>query len=342
MRTDAKIGVLCALIIGLVGGGYFAFRGPSDEPIPLSSKPADAAPDPAAARPRPDRPKPQSTDANRRTPAPQRRDQANPPGRPSGVDAADRGTAGDTGPGAAMSASDGTTDRSTSPTSPGDPAGGRETVPHRSGTSPIPAEVGERLGAGGSNDAGTRPVDDPAGSAPGGLVEIARPRTAERTDAGRRPARPAATPADARRMRSPGIVGGAVETHVVQEGDTFSTLAQQYYGSERHMHALIKANPQIANPDVLKIGTALRIPPMSAITADTGRPIGPGGVAPGVGTPGTRSYVVQSGDSFYKIARDELGDPTRWQELYELNRATVGDDPSKLRTGEVIVLPERK
>lgn len=55
--------------------------------------------------------------------------------------------------------------------------------------------------------------------------------------------------------------GGAVETHRVQSGDTFASLARKYYGSERYTDFLVKSNAQIATPDRLAIGMTVRIPP---------------------------------------------------------------------------------
>ena len=49
-------------------------------------------------------------------------------------------------------------------------------------------------------------------------------------------------------------------------------------------------------------------------------------------------YTVQSGDSLWKIAREQLGDGTRWGELYEANRDTVSD-PSLIFIGQKLLLP---
>jgi len=48
-------------------------------------------------------------------------------------------------------------------------------------------------------------------------------------------------------------------------------------------------------------------------------------------------YVVQSGDTLSKIARAQLGDAGRWQEIFELNRALISD-PDKIFTGQVLVV----
>ena len=53
----------------------------------------------------------------------------------------------------------------------------------------------------------------------------------------------------------------AAKRHVVREGDTLSTIARQYYGSETHWRRIQQANPQrTADPTRLKVGVVLTIP----------------------------------------------------------------------------------
>lgn len=49
-------------------------------------------------------------------------------------------------------------------------------------------------------------------------------------------------------------------------------------------------------------------------------------------------YVVQKGDTFFSIARNTLGNQSRWKEIQQLN-PTV--DPKKLRIGQKLVLPAK-
>ncbi|HEY9682034.1 MAG TPA: LysM peptidoglycan-binding domain-containing protein [Oculatellaceae cyanobacterium] len=50
-------------------------------------------------------------------------------------------------------------------------------------------------------------------------------------------------------------------------------------------------------------------------------------------------YTVKSGDCLWNIAKDKLGDATKWTEIYKLNSDTLGSNPSLIHTGTTIHLP---
>jgi len=52
-----------------------------------------------------------------------------------------------------------------------------------------------------------------------------------------------------------------------------------------------------------------------------------------------RTYVVKSGDSLSKIAKEVLGDAKRWPELYEANKQLIGDNPNLIRPGQKLRVP---
>ena len=54
---------------------------------------------------------------------------------------------------------------------------------------------------------------------------------------------------------------------------------------------------------------------------------------------GARTYVVVSGDSLSKIAKALYGDAKRWPEIYEANKALVGDNPNLIHPGQKLVIP---
>ncbi len=57
--------------------------------------------------------------------------------------------------------------------------------------------------------------------------------------------------------------------------------------------------------------------------------------------PKQRIYTVKSGDSLWRIARDQLGDGSRHLELAKLNKATLGGNPDSLKLGQKIILPAK-
>lgn len=50
-------------------------------------------------------------------------------------------------------------------------------------------------------------------------------------------------------------------------------------------------------------------------------------------------YTVQKGDSLWNIAKNSLGDGTKWQEIYKLNQNSIGQNPDLIYPGTEIQLP---
>ncbi|MEC2342979.1 LysM peptidoglycan-binding domain-containing protein [Paenibacillus barengoltzii] len=53
-----------------------------------------------------------------------------------------------------------------------------------------------------------------------------------------------------------------------------------------------------------------------------------------------KTYVVKSGDTLSKIAKLELGDSSKWQQLYKANQKTIGKDPNQIKHGQKLVMPQ--
>ena len=51
------------------------------------------------------------------------------------------------------------------------------------------------------------------------------------------------------------------------------------------------------------------------------------------------TYTVQSGDTLFLIAQKVYGDGNLWQQIYEANRGVIGNDPSQIQVGTVLVIP---
>jgi len=62
------------------------------------------------------------------------------------------------------------------------------------------------------------------------------------------------------------------------------------------------------------------------------------GDASGSTAAGSRSYTVKAGDSLSKIAKQELGDASKWPSIYEANRDKISN-PDLIHPGQVLTLP---
>ncbi len=51
------------------------------------------------------------------------------------------------------------------------------------------------------------------------------------------------------------------------------------------------------------------------------------------------TYTIRAGDCLWNIAKDQLGAPTRWSEIYKMNADVLGSNPSMIHPGTNINLP---
>lgn len=52
-----------------------------------------------------------------------------------------------------------------------------------------------------------------------------------------------------------------------------------------------------------------------------------------------KTYKVKKGDCLYNIAKSQLGDSSRWKEIYNLNKSVIGGNPNLIYPGQVFTLP---
>lgn len=335
MRPDVKLGLVISMVVVLVAGGYFLYRGNGEASVAVTTGPDALTAQVAEKSPENvHRDALGEADRSRATPsAPNEVEHPMPPGRsvrPDGRVVAGEGTPL------------GRQTRSTRPVT-------SSPTRHKEAGATTPGDVAKRV-----SDAAPARKLQPA--------DVRRQQVADRT-ANRRPDAGAARPRGAQRTKQPSSDRSislaapksppqrsakqpdatkqavAVDTHRVQPGDTLSSLAKRYYGSERFTRFLIDGNPQLEDPNRLAAGAIVKIPPRPAHEALSRPASTTTSRGPSTAGDGRRTYLVQPGDSFYAIARDVLHDASRWKELFELNKDLVKGDPTSLQIGQVIVLP---
>lgn len=315
MRSDVKLGVVISMVFVLVAGAYFFLQDRQESPIPVSSDPTALADTSVSKN------QPVELPQNKRTPS---RQASKPAPNRGSTGIVPRKTVGQ--PISAQRPANGTK-RSTSGPKAGErrvnalPNRDRQTSLHQPSNAKRSAQTQVAQGRRSRDQRGTPRRSIPKKQTPQRALTATPPVLGHQ----------AASPSQAK-------TAAAVERHRVVEGDTISLIAGQYYGSSAYTQFLVGSNPQLANPDQLRIGEIINIPPRPAAQTSTTRRKPKDAAAKAASG---REYRVKSGDSFYKIARDVLGDSTRWRELYELNKRLVDNDPTRLQVDQVIILPKQ-
>lgn len=151
--------------------------------------------------------------------------------------------------------------------------------------------------------------------------------------------------------------------HTVQRGQNLATIARLYYGPEEGnrravIQKLYEANTDVLDsPDKVIAGMTLTIPPLqtpqsssapaqrdasegllqrfSNLFERSSAPPEPTRAAPG---PKTVEYVVQPGDSLWKIAEKTLGQGHQFNVIVELNKDRL-KSPDDVVVGMTLVVP---
>lgn len=56
--------------------------------------------------------------------------------------------------------------------------------------------------------------------------------------------------------------------------------------------------------------------------------------------PQVKTHVVQKGESLSLIAKQYYGDVHKWKQIYEANKALIGDNPDVIQPGQELVIPD--
>lgn len=135
---------------------------------------------------------------------------------------------------------------------------------------------------------------------------------------------------------SSAAMGGS---YVIKSGDTLSSIAQEAYGSAKYYPAIERANPHL-DPQRLRVGMTINLPEKAQVIPSNPANASSGGSAHQAGIDTSKQYKVQSGDSLYRISLKLYGTSNYADQIYDLNKATIGSDPAKLKIDMVLQLPK--
>jgi nucleoid-associated protein YgaU len=150
------------------------------------------------------------------------------------------------------------------------------------------------------------------------------------------------------------------KTYVVVEGDNLAAIAKKFYGDQegnklKNITRIFEANREsLKTPDEVYVGQKLVIPLLTTTQdKDETKSIFPDKLFEKVKSIGQRhlsaettetkqnkTYVVQEGDSLWKIAAEQLGDGNLYPEISKLN-TDILEDEDTLFVGMKLRLPGR-
>lgn len=113
-------------------------------------------------------------------------------------------------------------------------------------------------------------------------------------------------------------------SYTVQRGDNLWDIARKNLGDGSRWQEIYKLNENLigSNPDLIHSGLDLKLPGSDATQiSDAG------------------GYTVQPGDNLWDIAKDKLGDGSRWGEIYDVNKSIIGENPRLIFSGTHLEMP---
>jgi len=129
----------------------------------------------------------------------------------------------------------------------------------------------------------------------------------------------------------------ATETYIVQQGDTYMTISDRFYGTSLLYTALAAHNQKLGIGWRPAEGVAIEIPTAEYLRTHYGEVTNRQERRLDSQQSAIR-YIVQEGDTIFRLATDKLQDSSRWREIYAMNADRI-QDVRDLKPGMEILLP---
>lgn len=115
----------------------------------------------------------------------------------------------------------------------------------------------------------------------------------------------------------------ATQPYTARAGDSLWKIAEAHLGDGTRFTEIVDLNPRLFpnGPEFLVAGTVLQLPASEVNAA---------------AEPDGTSYMVEPGDTLWDIADEELGDPTRYDEIFEASDDIVQPDGRTLTDPDLI------
>ncbi len=128
--------------------------------------------------------------------------------------------------------------------------------------------------------------------------------------------------------------------HIVQKGETLSTISKEHYGTAGRWKQILQANQDVlSDPRRLMPDMKLTIPAVANAPEQDSRSTASRALSSRTSASSDeRTHVVREGDNFYRIAQKYYDDGSQWKKLLRANSELVSD-PQDLRPGMKVRVP---
>ncbi|MBU6451468.1 MAG: LysM peptidoglycan-binding domain-containing protein [Cyanobacteria bacterium REEB67] len=125
-------------------------------------------------------------------------------------------------------------------------------------------------------------------------------------------------------LEKSGTMAGA-KVYTIRSGDCLWNIAKDQLGDATKWSDIYKMNGDVlgANPSLIRPGTSIQLP-------------GSGAESTGLGN--VAHYTVKPGDNLWDIAKNQMGDATKWGDLYKANQEMIGSNPSLIQPGQELTI----
>lgn len=136
-----------------------------------------------------------------------------------------------------------------------------------------------------------------------------------------------------------GIIAPEFKDYVIQDGDTFESIAKREFGSTTFASRIAKSNP-LKDPMRLRAGQVIRVPldpdNIQGRLADSAQ----GTALDAAPTDQTVEYVIKKGDTLSEIAEAFYGSSRYVDFIFESNRERLGlKAQNEIGIGQLLLLP---
>ena len=114
-------------------------------------------------------------------------------------------------------------------------------------------------------------------------------------------------------------------TYTIKAGDNLWNIAKDNLHNATKWQDIYKLNTDVlgTNPGMIHPGTTIHLPGSEHAIASTGE---------------ATKYVVKSGDNLWNLAKHNMGDGSKWSEIYKLNHDVIGANPDLIKPGQELTL----